>query len=117
MTDADAPDDPRYIPPVPVSAAASKGLALRQKFKRGGTSIGIARARDLKDRKPLSDDIMKRMAAYFARNHADRHSENFGNDDDPSAGYVSWLLWGGDAGKTWVEGQRQSRRLALKNRH
>lgn len=99
----------QYIPPEPVAAAATKGLALRQKFHRGGTMIGFARARDLMNRQPLSDDRMKRMATFFARHEADKRAENFGNDDDPSAGYVAWLLCGGDAGKTWVEGQRQSR--------
>lgn len=109
MTGRQTPADLQYIPPEPVSAAARKGLALRQKFHRGGTMVGVARACDLKDRKPLSDDVMKRMAAFFARHNIDKRAENFGNDNDPSAGYVAWLLWGGDAGKTWVEGQRQSR--------
>lgn len=110
MADRNSPGNLQYIPPVPVSAAARKGLALRQKFHRGGTSVGIARARDLKNRNPLSDDVMKRMAAFFARHQVDKRAQNFGNDENPSAGYVAWLMWGGDAGKTWVEGQRQSRR-------
>ena len=109
MTDMQPSDDLQYIPPEPVSAAARKGLELRQKFHRGGTMVGVARARDLKNRTPLSDAVMKRMAAFFARHDVDKQAKNFGNDEDPSAGYVAWLLWGGDAGKTWVEGQRQSR--------
>ncbi|MGF9563432.1 hypothetical protein [Neorhizobium sp. JUb45] len=109
MSGKQASRDLQYIPPEPVSAAARKGLALRQKFHRGGTMVGVARARDLKNRTPLSDDIMKRMAAYFARHDIDKRAQNFGNDEDPSPGYVAWLMWGGDAGKTWVEGQRQSR--------
>jgi hypothetical protein len=110
MADRQASNDLQYVPPEPVSAAARKGLELRQKFHRGGTMVGVARARDLKNRKPLSDDVMKRMASYFARHNVDKRAKNFGNDEDPSAGYVAWLLWGGDAGKTWVEGQRQSSR-------
>jgi hypothetical protein len=43
------------------------------------------------------------MASYFARHKIDKRAENFGNDDDPSTGYIAWLLWGGDAGQTWAE--------------
>lgn len=43
------------------------------------------------------------MVSYFARHEVDKKSDNFGNDDDPSAGYIAWLLWGGDAGKKWAE--------------
>ncbi len=102
-------EKPHYIPPVTVASAAEKGLALRQKFRRGGTTIGVARARDLKNRRPVSDDVMKRMARYFARHKVDKRAENFGNDEDPSAGYIAWLLWGGDAGRTWAQGQVQAR--------
>jgi hypothetical protein len=102
-------EKPHYIPPTPVASAAEKGLELRQKFHRGGTAIGIARARDLKNRRPVTDEVMKRMARYFARHRVDKRAENFGNDEDPSPGYIAWLMWGGDAGKTWAEGQRQSR--------
>jgi len=40
-------------PPADVAAAAEKGLKLRAKFRRGGTTVGIARARDLQHRKSL----------------------------------------------------------------
>ncbi|WP_246091775.1 hypothetical protein [Aliirhizobium smilacinae] len=92
-------------PPVEVSAAAEKGLKFRAKFRRGGTTVGIARARDLQHRKSLSDLTVKRMASYFARHKVDKRAENFGNDEDPSTGYIAWLLWGGDAGQKWAEEQ------------
>jgi hypothetical protein len=91
-----------FRPPDAVAAAADKGLKLRQEFRRGGTTIGIARARDLKHQKSLSEKTVKRMVSYFARHNVDKRSENFGKDDDPSAGYIAWLLWGGDAGRDWA---------------
>jgi hypothetical protein len=92
-----------HRPPPEVAAAAEKGLKLRAKYRRGGTTVGIARARDLQHRKSLSDLTVKRMASYFSRHKIDKRAENFGNDDDPSTGYIAWLLWGGDAGQKWAE--------------
>lgn len=92
-------------PPADVAAAAEKGLKLRAKFRRGGTTVGIARARDLQHRKSLSDLTVKRMVSYFARHKVDKRAENFGSDDEPSTGYIAWLLWGGDAGQKWAEEQ------------
>lgn len=90
-------------PPADVASAAEKGLKLRAKFRRGGTTVGIARARDLQHRKPLSDLTVKRMVSYFTRHKVDKRAVNFGNDEDPSTGYIAWLLWGGDAGQRWAE--------------
>ncbi|AZN73148.1 hypothetical protein D5400_19290 [Georhizobium profundi] len=97
-----------HVPPKAVADAAEKGLDLRAKFKRGGTDVGVARARDLKNRKSLSDDTVKRMASYFARHKVDKRAKNFGDDDNPSAGYVAWLLWGGEAGKDWAEKEKKA---------
>lgn len=94
---------PDHRPPEEVAAAAEKGLKLRAQFRRGGTTVGIARARDLQHRKNLSDQTVKRMVSYFKRHKVDKRSESFGNDENPSAGYIAWLLWGGDAGQVWAE--------------
>ena len=90
------------IPPQEVAKQAELGLVLRGEFKRGGTAIGVARARDLKNRRRLSLRTIKRMASYFARHAVDKRAKNFGNLLNPSAGYIAWLLWGGDAGWKWV---------------
>ncbi len=95
-------------PPAEVASAAEKGLKFRAKFRRGGTTVGIARARDLQHRKPLSDLTVKRMVSYFARHKVDKRAENFGNDEEPSTGYIAWLLWGGDAGQKWAEEQAKT---------
>lgn len=43
------------------------------------------------------------MRAYFARHEVDKKSDQFADRTNPSAGYIAWLLWGGDAGKAWSE--------------
>jgi hypothetical protein len=43
------------------------------------------------------------MVSYFARHEVDKRSPNFGNEDNPSAGYIAWLLWGGDEGRLWAQ--------------
>lgn len=92
-----------FMCPKTVAENAEKGLALRREFGRGGTAVGVARARDLKNRKNLSPDTIKRMTQYFARHEPDKEADNFGKDRNPSAGYIAWLLWGGDEGRDWAE--------------
>ncbi len=96
-----------FTPPQEAADAAEKGLDLRREFDRGGTDVGVARARDLKNRKTLSPDTVERMVSYFARHETDKDADDFGNKDDPSAGYVAWLLWGGDPGREWAEGIKE----------
>jgi len=97
-----------YIPPEKVAQNARKGLELREQFKRGGTHIGVARAQELSARGYIDPGNIKRMVSYFARHEVDKKAQNFGNDDNPSAGYIAWLLWGGDEGKAWAEQLKKS---------
>lgn len=91
-------------PPATVAAAARRGLELRAEYGRGGTAVGVARARDLSNRRELSMETVKRMVAYFTRHEVDLQAPaaKRGHPDYPSAGYIAWLLWGGDAGRTWA---------------
>ena len=93
--------DDGYTPPDGVRAQAKRGLALRSEFGRGGTSVGIARARDLSNGKRMSRDTIMRMASFFARHAVDKRPD-WGNPSNPSNGYIAHLLWGGDAGKSWA---------------
>ena len=88
-----------YSPPEEVRKNAARGLELRDKHNRGGTEVGVARARDLSNGKSISADTINRMVSYFARHEVDKKGEGWGKD---SAGYIAWLLWGGDAGKSWA---------------
>ena len=94
--------------PVPNEAMkeeAQKGLDWRSEFGRGGTEVGIARARDIVNGADLSDDTVGRMVSYFARHEVDKEAEGFrvGEEGYPSNGRIAWALWGGDAGKSWSE--------------
>ena len=103
-----AEEYPSRVPPPEVAVAAERGLKLRTQFRRGGTMAAIARARDLKNRRPLSEQTMRRMIRYFKRLKSESRAENFGNEENPSTGYIAWLLWGGDAGKAWAEEHKQA---------
>jgi len=105
-----------YPVPKQVSAAAKKGLELRKKREAlqkagkigaseslGGTDIGVSRAVQLADGGKVSLSSVKRMAAYFSRHEVDKKGEGFGDDSEPSPGYVAWLLWGGDPAASWVK--------------
>lgn len=91
-----------FLPPLQLAKNAAQGLVLRKKFGRGGTMIGVARARDLKNRRPISAQTIKRMYSYFARHLVDKQGRNFFNQEKPSNGAIAWLLWGGDAGARWA---------------
>ncbi len=97
-----------YLPPQIVADNCKKGLELRKRFNRGGTHIGVARAEQLILRNHIEPDIIRRMVSYFARHEIDKRSPNFGNDDNPSAGYIAWLLWGGDEGRAWAQNLKNS---------
>lgn len=79
------------------------GLDLRRRFKRGGTPVGIARARDLKNRRPCSLRTIQRMCSFFARHAVDKRGRDFFNPVRPSNGFIAWLLWGGDKGWEWAK--------------
>ena len=83
-------------------AEAKKGLEWRKEFGRGGTAVGVARARDIING-DLSLSSIKRMFSFFSRHEVDKKAEGFrqGEEGYPSAGRIAWALWGGDAGFSW----------------
>ena len=87
---------------------AERGLALRKKHKRGGTSIGVARANQLVARENLSLSTIKRMYSFFSRHEVDKQGQGFNSGEEgyPSAGKIAWLLWGGDSGFSWSKSKR-----------
>ncbi|QDP57702.1 MAG: putative portal protein [Prokaryotic dsDNA virus sp.] len=83
---------------------AKKGLEWRREYGRGGTEIGVARARDISNGKNMSIDTIKRMYSFFSRHEkSSKQGKGFdiGEDGFPSAGRIAWALWGGDAGFSW----------------
>jgi NDP-sugar pyrophosphorylase family protein len=72
-------------PTAEMAAAAKKGLRLREEHGRGGTAVGVARARDISGRRNLSPRTVGRMVNYFARHNSDRDAPGFGimhSDDE-----------------------------------
>jgi uncharacterized protein len=84
---------------------AAQGLEWREEFGRGGTEVGVARARDIKNRVNLSIETIKRMYSYFSRHEVDKEGQGFYSGDEgyPSAGRIAWALWGGDVGFSWTK--------------
>jgi len=101
-------DHIEFHPPKQVRSAASKGLKLREKYGRGGTAVGLGRARDIVAGKEMTPKVINKMVSFFARHEVDKKGEGWGKD---SAGYIAWLLWGGDSGWAWakkVQGQMEA---------
>ena len=107
-------EDGKNKPTGGMISEAKKGLEWREKYNRGGTNVGVARARDISNGKNLSDETVKRMHSYFSRHEVDKKKQGFqqGEEVFPSAGRIAWALWGGDAGQTWAAAK--ARRIAAK---
>ena len=75
--------------------------AIARKFERGG----VRRAHQLAERRDLDAADVKSMHSFFARHAVDKNttSHKWDSDTDPSAGFIAWLLWGGDAGQRWAD--------------
>lgn len=94
-----------FKPPSGAVSEAKKGLAWRREFGRGGTEVGIARARDISNGKDMSPDTVRRMKAFFDRHQSDKKAEGWspGEKGFPSNGRIAHALWGGDAGYSWAK--------------
>ncbi len=88
-----------FKPPEDVAKEAALGLKWRAEYGRGGTEVGVARAVQLKNKRTVLPDTIKRMVSYFAR-HAGE-GDNKEDNGEPSAGAIAWKLWGGDPGERW----------------
>jgi HK97 family phage major capsid protein len=86
-------------------AEAKRGLEWRKEHGRGGTEVGVARARDISNGRELSIDTVKRMYSYFARHEVDKAGKGYspGEEGYPSAGRIAWALWGGNPGQTFAK--------------
>lgn len=104
------------IAPETAQNNAKRGLELRQKWGRGGTMVGVARARDLSNGADLSISTIKRMASF------NRHRQNYQpdkkeSDGGPTAGTIAWLLWGGTAGVDWALRISNENKSEMKNKN
>jgi hypothetical protein len=91
-----------YVPNAAMVTNAKRALEVRDSkpaSQRGMTSVGIARARDIINKRALSEDTVRRMKAYFDRHEIDKKGETW---DEQGKGWQAWNGWGGDAGQTWA---------------
>jgi hypothetical protein len=97
-----AVDNGGYIPTAAMAENARTALQVRQDkqpSQRGMTAVGIARARDISNRRSLSIDTVKRIKAYFDRHEIDKDGQTW---DQQGKGWQAWMGWGGDEGRTWA---------------
>ncbi len=92
---------PAFKPTAKMASAARRGL---------GTEVGLHRGRQLAAGDSLSEAEVKAMYSYFARHAVDKDSagDGWNTDKEPSAGFIAWLLWGGDAGRDWATRKRRT---------
>jgi hypothetical protein len=89
-----------YSPTSGMKSAAKRGLEMVKKYGRGGTAIGRGRASDIAAGRSLSIKVVARMVSFFAR-HGVNEGKNKKPNGEPTNHYIAWLLWGGNAGRSW----------------
>jgi hypothetical protein len=112
-----------YVPNDAMAANARRALEVRAAkppSQRGMTAVGLARARDIQNKKALSEETVRRIKAYFDRHEIDKQGETWAQQ---GKGWQAWMGWGGDAGQTWANAiverlnkQRQQNSAPAENR-
>ena len=107
-----------YKPSKGMVIEAQRGLDWRKEHNRGGTAVGVARARDIVNQKNLSISTIKRMFSFFSRHEVDKKGKGFRPSEKgfPSNGRIAWALWGGDAGFSWSRAKMRSIRKLEKGK-
>lgn len=84
--------------PSGVKNNAKRGLELNEKVNnKCATQVGKVRAQQLAQGKPISVQTIKRMYSYLSR-----AEEYYDEGNTKACGTISYLLWGGKAGKRWA---------------
>ena len=89
-----------YKPTAEMAAAARRGLKMRMNSTpsaRGGTRVGLARARQFASRTPVSLDIVERTYSFLSR------AKTYYKPGQNTPGTQAYLLWGGPAGLAWAK--------------
>ena len=78
---------------------AKKGIELNEKVNnKCATQVGKIRAKQLAQGQPISKETIKRMYSFLSR-----AEEYYDESDTKACGTISYLLWGGKAGKRYAE--------------
>ena len=103
MQDETKAESDTHTPPQAVADNARMALEVRAEkppSQRGMTPVGLARARQLANRQPVSVATLRRMASYFARHEVDKDGATW---DEQGKGWQAWMGWGGDEGWAWAQ--------------
>ena len=85
--------------PDAVKNNAKRGIELNDKVNnKCATQVGKIRARQLAQGQPISKETIKRMFSFLSR-----AEEYYDESDTKACGTISYLLWGGKAGKRYAE--------------
>jgi hypothetical protein len=80
---------------------AKRGIELNEKVNnKCATQVGKVRAQQLANGENITLATIKRMYSYLSR-----AEEYYDEGDTKACGTISYLLWGGKAGKRWAEGK------------
>ena len=94
----------------PKQASENAKIALRYAEENGwgscGTAVGKARANQLANGEPISEDTISRMASF------ERHRQNSQKELGDGCGRLMWLAWGGDEGIEWAQRKLEQIRKA-----
>lgn len=98
-------DAETYTPPDGAQGNAKQVLRWREEHGdavQGMTRTGWTRARQLASGRPVSRDVVGRMAAFARHRRNAEVAEEYRDEPWRDAGHVAWLGWGGTTGVEWA---------------
>lgn len=103
-------EDVNLVPPQEAAENARRGLECVEEVD---TDAGEAQGRDtaqliidaVENDEPISEDMVGEIASFDRHREQGNHtvSEEFEGTPCEDNGFVSWMLWGGDAGVDWAQ--------------
>jgi len=98
------------VPPDYVQKAAQRALDVRETLapsNRAGTSVGLARARDLARGANVSNETINRMISYLSRTErAYKEAKAKGKTIQDSKQILATYLWGGPRALAWAKSKK-----------
>ncbi len=98
------------VPPDYVRKAAQRALDVRETLapsNRAGTSVGLARARDLARGANVSNETINRMISYLSRTEkAYKEAKAKGKTIQDSKQILATYLWGGPRALAWAKSKK-----------
>jgi hypothetical protein len=98
------------VPPDYVQKAAQRALDVRETLapsNRAGTSVGLARARDLARGANVSNETINRMISYLSRTEkAYKEAKAKGRTIQDSKQILATYLWGGPRALAWAKSKK-----------